>query len=384
MKKVLVVHPRLEAFGGGETVAAWTLEALVGRCELSLLTLEPVDWDAVNAFFGTSLSPAAIRQHVAVRRLRPLLARLPGQSALLGKSLLARRARSLARRESFDAVVSTGCELDVGRPAIQYIHYPWTLRPLAELDLDWFHRVPGAVALYRAVCRLLARQNPAAIRRNRTLVNSEFVARRVQRVHGPEITPIVVHPPVLADFPARAWEERADAIVGIGRWSGEKRWEMAIEITRRVRELGAEVALHLVGNPVSAEYAERLRAVAAPHADWLTLHSRPSRRRLVEIVTSCRYGIHTAHEEHFGIAVAELLHAGCVPFAVGRGGPAEILGGDGRLLFDSIDAGVERILAVLGNEETQRDLRAWAAHRSRLFGVPGFQAAMWAQILPTP
>ena len=43
-KRVLIAHPS----GGGNTVAAWALEALRESCELSLATLGPVDYDAVN------------------------------------------------------------------------------------------------------------------------------------------------------------------------------------------------------------------------------------------------------------------------------------------------------------------------------------------------
>jgi len=40
---------------------------------------------------------------------------------------------------------------------------------------------------------------------------------------------------------------------------------------------------------------------------------------------SSRYGIHGAEGEGFGIAIAEMVKAGCVTFAPAVGGPAEIL-----------------------------------------------------------
>jgi hypothetical protein len=38
VKKVLIVHPRLQPPGGGTSVAAWTLQALRGRCDVTLAT----------------------------------------------------------------------------------------------------------------------------------------------------------------------------------------------------------------------------------------------------------------------------------------------------------------------------------------------------------
>src|SRR5690349_21248610 len=67
MKRVLVVHPFLRPHGGGQSVGAWTLEALKTSSELSLLTWTPVDCQAINSFFGTFLSAHDLRTYRSVQ-----------------------------------------------------------------------------------------------------------------------------------------------------------------------------------------------------------------------------------------------------------------------------------------------------------------------------
>ncbi len=53
--RVLIAHPYVYPSGGGNSVAAWALQALHDEYEVTLATLGPVDYNAVNGSFGTSL-----------------------------------------------------------------------------------------------------------------------------------------------------------------------------------------------------------------------------------------------------------------------------------------------------------------------------------------
>ena len=50
--RVLIVHPRIRHMGGGNLLCAWTIEALRRDYEVSVATLVPPDYEAVNLSFG--------------------------------------------------------------------------------------------------------------------------------------------------------------------------------------------------------------------------------------------------------------------------------------------------------------------------------------------
>ena len=78
------------------------------------------------------------------------------------------------------------------------------------------------------------------------------------------------------------------------------------------------------------------------HASWARAHLDLSREDLVTLMSRNRYGIHGMVGEHFGIAVAELVQAGCVTFVHDVGGPVEIVGPHSSLLYTSEPDGVEK------------------------------------------
>ena len=83
-------------------------------------------------------------------------------------------------------------------------------------------------------------------------------------------------------------------------------------------------------------------------------------------------------EEHFGIAVAELQRAGCIPFVHNSGGPPEIIGDDPRLTFQDPQEAAQKIAAVLASCELQGALRTWVERRRELFSAERFSKELRA------
>ncbi|MCB1079561.1 MAG: hypothetical protein KDM64_17215, partial [Verrucomicrobiae bacterium] len=79
-------------------------------------------------------------------------------------------------------------------------------------------------------------------------------------------------------------------------------------------------------------------------------------RERAELLASTSFGIHARPAEAFGIAVAEMAGAGCLPFVPNLGGPAEIVSDPDLRYRDESDA-VEKIVALLGSPELQRSKR---------------------------
>lgn len=375
--RILVVQPSLQPPGGGNAVAAWMIQALADRHDVSVLSWKPIDLDPVNAYYGTSIRPDQIRRLEMPRLVqRPIEAMTIG-AVLLKASLLFRRAKRIAR--DYDVVVCGHNETDFGPRCIQYIHYPSRLRPRPATDIKWFHSRPLLVAYYRAAERL------AGFRGDRvseavTLANSAWTAGLMTTLYGPSMHPRVVHPPVAAEIPDVAWDRREDGFVCVGRIAPEKEIERVVEIVRRVREQVPAAHLHLAGSRGAGRYTRRIERLAAGHASWVHLHADICRDELFQLISTHRYGIHGMREEHFGIGPAELLAGGCIVFVPNGGGQVDIVGAEPRLRYSTVAHAVDGIVRVMRDPEGQASLRAYLCDRRELFGTDRFVATIQALV----
>lgn len=368
MSRILLVQPTLNPPGGGNLVAAWMLEGLRSEHRVTLLSWTAPDLAACNRIFGTSLRSGDFDLVLVPRALRAVFQASPIPLGLLRDSLLLRRASHLARLH--DLVVTANNEADLGRPGIQYVHFPRLDPDRPAVDRRWYNASRRAGAVYRRICAMVARSTPGGVARNVTLVNSDFIGNRVRRLHG--VRTETLHPPVPGAFRATPWEARADAFVSIGRISPEKRIETIVEILARVRAAGTAVRYDLVGTADDRVYAERIRRLAAANADWVRLHENVSRDELLDVVAASRYGIHAMPDEHFGIAVAEMVRGGCVTFVPDGGGQVEVVGDEPRLRFRSVEDAADKILATLRDPDRQAALRAHLAERADRFSTGRF------------
>lgn len=367
--RVLIAHPYVRPSGGGNSVAAWALEALRDEFDVTLATLGPVDCDAVNRNFGTSLRTEQFRLRVAPTHWLGMIRCVPTAGALLEQCVTMRWAQDLDRENGFDAMMSTQNEADFRRVGLQYVHFPWAYLPRPDQELRWFHRIPGFLAAYRGCCRRIARASDEGLATNVSLANSEFVAGRIRDVHGTGSE--ILYPPVPGGFPAIPWEARVEGIVALGRMHGVKRWDLAVEIVDRLRSQGVDVSLTLISHRDDREFGARLDALAATRPWFQILYDLP-RERMVEEVARHRYGLHTMEDEHFGIAPAELQRGGCITFVHRSGGPMEIVGRREELLFDNAEQACERIGQAVQDAELQYELRCYVAERGKYFSEGRF------------
>jgi glycosyltransferase involved in cell wall biosynthesis len=361
MKRILFAQRTITTISGADGLAAWILEALKRDYRLTLLTWEPVDLAALNWFFGTELGPSEFE----VTTVKPWVVRLakmfPTPAVGLRRLYVSMEARRWATR--FDAVITASNEADLGPRGIQYIHFPEVLSK-GPKSPQWYHS-SAAVRAYEAIGERLTGFSIDRMKRNLTLANSEFTARAIRELYG--IEPVVVYPPAVGQFPEVPWDQRKDGFVCIGRISGEKRIEHIIEILSAVRLAGPQVHLHVVGTLWNAAYVDSIRRLAQANAQWVHLHENISRPELVELVATHRYGIHAMRDEPFGMAVAELVSAGCITFVHNSGGPVEIVGNDERLIYSSREDAVNKILRALRDPAYQASLRNYIASRRSLF-----------------
>lgn len=368
MKRLLLVQPSLQPPGGGNGVAAWVLEALKSDFATSVLTLDPIDLHAINRFFGTALHPSEFTVLRAYPRLRRVLEKVPIPLSRLKSSMLLRRCKQIA--DDFDLLIGVNNEIDFGRPGIQYIHFPWAYSPRPPVDLRWYHASAAVVNVYYRLCTRIADFDFERMKQNLTLVNSDWTGTKVRERHG--IGSVTLYPAVAATFPHVPWADREDGFVCVGRWSPEKELDKVIDIVAALRARGRDVHLHLIGSAGDLRYVRGIRRRAQQHATWLFLEENLSRSALIRLVAAHRYGIHGMTEEHFGMAVAEMVGAGCIVFVPPGGGQQEIVNRDARLTYAAREEAVAKIMAVLDNSELQQTLRHDLALQRDLFSTARF------------
>src|SRR5579885_269494 len=266
--------------------------------------------------------------------------------------------------------VSTTNEMDVGVPAIQYVHFPWSHFPRPHVDYRWYHLGP-LLTLYRRAATAIGGSTTDGIRRNLTLVNSSWTKQRFEQWYRAPAR--VLFPPVPIDRAPLPWADRADTFVCLGRVSPEKNIHGVIGILAEVRRRGHAVSLLIMGQRQSPAYESKILATASAHRDWISLALDVSRAELIERVARCRFGIHGMVGEHFGIAVAEMARLGCVCFAPEDGGPAEILA-DPALLYASPSDAADKICRLLSDPEALARARERLQARAAAFTAARFTA----------
>jgi glycosyltransferase involved in cell wall biosynthesis len=370
MRRVLLVQPSMQPPGGGNGVAAWVLQALVGEHDVTVLSWTPVEVDAINRFFGTHLQPRDFKTLLVPRGWVRIVDRLPVPATLVKLALMMRYTRRVSG--GFDVIFGAYNETDYGRRGIQYIHYPTYLRPRPDVDLRWYHHPNIALQLYYRFADAIARFSLERLKNNLTLVNSNWTGAHVQSFLGIETR--TLYPPVVDPVLPPPWTERRPDFLAVGRISPEKEYERLMRILARVRQQHPNLTLTIVGtwDRHARRYFDDLTALASSFGSWIEFRQNLSRDELRELMAACRYGIHGMREEHFGMAAAELVRAGQIVWVPRGGGQMEIVGEEPMLMYDTDDEAVEKIVAVMGDPAEQERLRSVLAPRAQLFSTDRF------------
>jgi len=359
LEKIAVYYPAFLG-GGAETVALWMLEALKEKYELTLFTVSDVDFERLNAMYGTTLS----RQEIQVKSLFPrflnaiadFLIANNKQLRMLLFHLSIRHVK--AKQEDYDLLISAYNAADLGRKTIQYIHW------VKVLEGNWW-------------CEKVSDFSIAQLKKNHSLSNSQTVRKAVQKAYGIDST--VLYPPVVLDIPNEAQIEKENAFICSGRITEAKQPDQVIKILQQVRAQGFDVKLYLTGGGGGAyamKYERSIKKLAIENADWITLYENLEYADYVKVVARCKYGIHYK-KEPFGISIAEMVKAGVIPFVRSQGGQVEIVGAQNQaLFFDDEKEAIAKITAVLSSPEKQSTLLEALEAQKQLFSTQRFMAEM--------
>lgn len=356
-KRIAVLYPSLNG-GGAEAVCFWILEALKDDYHVTLVTLTPNDLSVFDRMYGTTLADSDIEIVTPVPSLLAPVSRFIffrlGEFSPPRQHLLMRFFRRLQNR--FDLCVSAYNEMDLGEPGIQYFHDP----PRSRVGSQFFKR--------------WSRYSEERMRANLSLVPSVWMGNVFRKAYGECFESRVVYPPARAAFRAMPWDERADDFLCIARLSNEKKLEDAVSILKEVRRRGYPVRLRILTAGGKWLYYQKIRRLVRRNSDWVFLMSGLSDDAYREALATHKYGINVAAQEGFGISIAELINAGCIPFVMGHGGQSEILDGCDFLHFSHPAEAVSKISSVLASAASQQALRGRLRARQGLFSTHRFQS----------
>lgn len=377
--RVAIAHVSMGR-GGSEATAVWGIQAIKDEYDVALLTAGKVrqrDLDDLNRYYGTRLRFGDFRVLEA-----PVLPGMRGtqSGAAIRGALFQRFCRKVAGR--FDVLVSAYNLCDFGAPAVHFIgDFGWDPEVVRQFDSvpeegqRFIHRDGPLRKAYLGFSRLLARPTGRDLfgGEDWIVVNSHWTRRLMAERYGVR-NARVVYPPVLAEWPRVAFDDKEWGFVCIGRITREKSTEKIIEILRRVRKRGHAVHLHVIGPIDGSPYGQMIRRLCTEHAAWVIAEGQKTGAEKARLLTQHRFGIHACPREAFGIAVAEMVKGGAIPFVPSSGGPVEIID-EPSLCYEGVDDAVAKIDAVLRDVTRQRELATALTGRATRFSTDHFADA---------
>lgn len=336
------------------------LHALAGRHQVDTLTLR--DWSpaATAAFYGTALPDSSIVRHVTALPWRWVAQLRPDQAYRFQMAALLRQARRLSSQ--YDLLVTADDYAAFEQPGIQYVHFPATLTPIPR-------HFPLVVGAYFRFCDWVMGLPWARAHDNLTLTNSQWTTDRLRGAGETR----VIYPPVIDTGPGEPWASRPNTVLCVGRFTESKRIEMVMSIVQRLRAQALpDARLIVVGSAVDAGYSQFLRQIAARLGDWIEIREDLSRTELTSLMARSRYGIQAMAGEHFGMATAEMVRAGCLVFPHRSGGTVEVVDHAPELLWHNEEEAVARVSALAADSVLRDRLLAHLREHARRFSTERF------------
>lgn len=311
--KITVLHPDLRLHGGAERYAHSVIQ-----------TLRQLGHDVEIWDITTVLGPSVGKMIAWIPRL-----------TLLKYALVCAIWRALGNAQSVLVHTFAQGPKD-GTTTISILHAPNVFGTDDDslkqnmVHPHWMRR--GYVAL----CRWLVRPAPASV----YITNSPWTYQRLEETIQPQTT--IIPPPVPTHITPTPQTEDHSFIM-ISRLAPSKRLDLAIEAFDLAVQQRPTLTLMIFGTPSGATY-RRLRQ-AARSRPWLRLCSGDDEAKS-KCLSRARFGLHTAENEHFGIAICEMIASGCLTFSHHSGSGPDLIQ-DPRFLFTDAADLAHKILAAV-------------------------------------
>lgn len=343
MKRIIVGHPYWGR-GGAEIAAMWVLQSLIKDYLIDVVTRGGWNLDELNRAAGTSIPVEAIRL-----RHPPFSTSSVAGAIWLG--FFYRYCRKIA--PDYDLCITASRVIDWGKPAIHMLSdVAWNRRLQERFKTAEYYRRQGLISwIYWASSDFISGKSGRQPEQyDLFIANSRWTASSSQEFCKQTIN--VIYPPVSTFNQTVSWEGRENAFICLGRISSEKNIEQAIHIIEVVRECIPDMELYLVGEFVNDLYSKKIQKLC-DLKKWIKVTGPLYGDEKNILLANCRYGINTCTREAFGIATAEMVRAGVIPFVPLEGAQSEILQ-NSDLCYKTEAEAVEKINHIVLSVENQK------------------------------
>ncbi len=355
--------------GGAEVAAMWLLQALCEEFAVDLVTRGGFALEELNRCAGTQLTTAQFR--LLRLPLPHLLAQTRGGT--LWYAVFLRYCRYIAPR--YDLCVTASCVIDWGAPALHFLtDTSWHAALRAQYpQAGWLMREHWNHVTFLLGQALGGRSRRSPLQHDHFVANSQWTAQRSAALCTRR--PAVIYPAVPGAEHQAPWRQRETAFLSLGRIAPVKQLETVIAILDGVRALGHAMRLHLVGEFDNTAYARRILALCRERSDWIVRHGARYGPDKTALLAGIRYGISACEREAFGIATAEMIRAGMVPFVPREGAQQELVQRE-PLIYRDIPDAVRKIDALLRSPAKQWTLQQAMLQLAEAFATEHFCAAV--------
>ena len=184
--------------------------------------------------------------------------------------------------------------------------------------------------------------------------------------------PIVLYPPVPESPIVVPWEKKENGFIWVGRFTPEKKMEKVVKIIKKVREQGLNMNFHIIGVKTDPAYFKLIKKYQKRYKHWIYIEKNKDEASKLELISKYRYGINGRENEPFGIAIAEVVKAGCILGVPKGGGQIEIVNHE-DLIFSSEKDAVAKIVNTLSNKKRQYELLEHLKEQTEKFAVDRFR-----------
>lgn len=335
----------------------WMIDALRHDFDVTVYTRGGFDLAELNLLAGTELSPKQIQVSFAdCANAWPLGALAHG--AYL-HSLHAAGAK-------YDLRVTASGVAHWGRPAMHFISSAlWNDALADKFDAPNARRRRNLAQAAASLCSTaISGERFRVLLDDCFIANSHWTAQQSAPFCPRPIE--VVYPATPTPTRGMDWDEREAGVLVLGRVSPEKCIENCIEIVERLRAIGHQLRLNIIGPSGDSAYGAKIDSLCLERADWIERAPSVMGDDKQRLLGRFRYGLSACEVEAFGIATAEMNAAGLIVLAPESGAQKEILS-DPLQLYCSIDEAVARFSRILDDDLVQSQLHDQAISRRNRF-----------------
>ncbi len=378
MAVIGLMHSDLMFRGGGDCVGANILEALQDTYEVILITFNRPDFSQLNKYFNTNIKEKKIDvKFIKYRKFNDFLDKKINRFTRLKKILIEKSIRNIEDYDLF--LTTTHAPLYSDKKTIHYIHTPYSI-PKPSYSSSFFSNKSNLdtnryiYTIYDVFCNKIADFDYLEVlEKDVFIANSKWTKQISEKRYL--IDSKLVYPPVDTsgfEDKKKDWSKRENGFLCIGRIEPKKNILRNIKIISKLRQKGFDIHLHIVGPMNSFLYGRKVKKLAKKH-DFIYLEGRVARNRLSELIGNHRFGLHGMEYEHFGIAVAELIEGGTIPFIHETGGQKEIVGNCEELMYRSVEDAVKKIATILEDRKKRKKIQGSLPSIEKNFGKERFK-----------